>query len=531
MFKINTKNIPIYFLCICGALILGLLINKLYLNENTEEATESIDRHLSVNTKINNKEDKVVLTLWHPNALEVNYNSYILNAFEEELDVEIKFETLPDNGIQYMNMKIASGEIPDMFKDLSFTEYNNYIDEGIFAVIPIDLMKIYSPKLIDWFITNTSDEEYIWDYYLRNGRNYAVPSLWTIASNALGIGYRKDWLEDVGIDKEPETLEELEVAFELIKQQKGTYAISGIDIRYFDFVFGAFDSYPKIFVERDGRIIRGEIEPGAKEALTVLNRWYMNGYIDPEFIINKEENLKEKWIEEDYGFLQYFWWSFLSRDTFYSQSYKDMIEDINPQAEVDVMVPPKGPSGYSGTVQINPILPGVQFGRQLNKDHDKLIKYLQLFDLAFDYNAIELLYKGVEGITYTYSPREGYKFIPPYTTHEKKVEFGIWLPLLEDFNDYDLQYNLNTLPQNRPIYEQYKEKMADTGEYDILAPVYKPIYNAKNEYLVNMVDRNFIKFIIGERPLEEFDLFVEEWYEAGGLEIMEEVKQRYEQHH
>ncbi|MNO09931.1 hypothetical protein D3C81_2334780 [compost metagenome] len=43
--------------------------------------------------------------------------------------------------------------------------------------------------------------------------------------------------------------------------------------------------------------------------------------------------------------------------------------------------------------------------------------------------------------------------------------------------------------------------------------------------LQRMENEAFLKMIVGDSPLEEFDRFVKEWELAGGAQITEEVRQ------
>lgn len=49
-------------------------------------------------------------------------------------------------------------------------------------------------------------------------------------------------------------------------------------------VYGAFGFLPDRWTEKDGKLVYGAVQPEIKEALTLLNKRYKDGVIDPEFI-------------------------------------------------------------------------------------------------------------------------------------------------------------------------------------------------------------------------------------------------------
>lgn len=77
-----------------------------------------------------------------------------------------------------------------------------------------------------------------------------------------------------------------------------------------------------------------------------------------------------------------------------------------------------------------------------------------------------------------------------------------------------------TQPQYMDIRKDAETK--GTGKYDVLAPYYRPVYNEKSETINKIYQNAYLDFITGERPISEFDQFVEEWLANGGKEVLEE---------
>src|SRR5690606_37383496 len=95
----------------------------------------------------------------------------------------------------------------------------------------------------------------------------------------------------------PTTLEELEEVFVKFRNndpdqdsKKNTYALStpgeGTTLM-FNSIYGAFNTNPFVFLERDGKLEYGFTLNETKEALKLLAKWKKMDLIDPEFLTDK----------------------------------------------------------------------------------------------------------------------------------------------------------------------------------------------------------------------------------------------------
>lgn len=487
------------------------------------------------------KDQKMVLKFWSFYPDKTNIDGYAMNYLRNKFNIDVEFITSTGEAYkEKLQLDISSGNIPDWWKDLSFTDYDRMVSQSVVAEIPEDLLAEHAPNYMKWLKENTGMEDPL-SYIRRDGKVYAMPDLWTLGTNAEVIGLREDWLNKVGITKMPETIEEYEIALGKFRNddpdgngKKDTYGLTGTASglgEIFTTVFGAFGVYPGAFVEKDGTIILGEIEPGAKEALTVLNRWYTNELIDPEFVVNKPKNRDDKIINEKAGAVEYAWWEFIPREAFYSGLFHDKIKEKNGDVSWAISAGPKGPRGESGTTQGNPFSSsGIMFGKHLENDRDKMIKYIQIFnDTAFNFETQANMKYGEKDKTYKVTEDGSYEFIPPYDKEEEQIKFGVgnYYSASGSFNDYELQKPFMTKKSLQPVRE--KAEAVGQGKYDVLQPVHKPIFNEYSEQLNQFATQSFIDFITGRKPLSEFDSYVEEWKKMGGSKVMEEAQQKYDE--
>jgi putative aldouronate transport system substrate-binding protein len=488
-----------------------------------------------------NTDKPMKIMSWTNNPDQLVQNGYTERFMEKKYNIDIEMVGRSNTYLEELRLRIASGDIPDWFSEVTFQDYDKFVKQGVLAEIPIDLLEKTAPRYVAWLKKFLGNDPY--KYYKRDGKLYSMPYLWTVGINNMVLGMREDWLQQVGIMRQPETLDELEQAFIKFRNndpdnngKKDTYGMTGkaetpTDI--FNVVFGAYGVYPGIFVEQNGKVARGEIQPGAKDALTLLNKWYKEELIDPEFMVNKNNNVEEKFIVGAAGAVQNSWWTFVPQRTFFSGKFYEAMTAKNPSIKLAVLNAPKGPTGQQGMIQTNPVrISGLLYGKHLDKDRAKLTKYLQLAEETnFDVKMLEMSYYGEEGVTFKKTGEGSYEFIPPYDQLDARNKYGVnraAYPIPGHFNDYEMLTPFMTDQKLLPLRKEMEKK--GTGKYDILLPLPKPLYSEYSDRLDKYTTNQFVQFISGKRPLSQFDQFVEEWNKMGGSKVMEEAQKVYDEY-
>lgn len=446
----------------------------------------------------------------------------IKGMLEEKYNIKIKAEQLPEEQ-DAITLRIASGDIPELLWTVPFGNYREYVDQGVLAEVPVDMIKEYAPKYYEWVTQNLGESAF--GYTDIEGKNYALPAPWTLASDQNVMGWREDILKDSGVDKIPETLDEMEDALRKIKDAKGIAPYSAEGLKQLSSIYGAYGTY-LCYYEKDGEIVYGPITDNAKEAVTRLHTWYEEGLLDPEFMINKFDNLKEKWIGDKAAVTEYQWWHFLPKEAFFDgQLYEPRKDDET--FKIAVSEPPAGVNGEKGFTQLNPLNnAGLCFGKQIEEQPEKLQKYLEIINDVFDRETMDLINYGVEGETYNYNEETGVEWIPPYDDEEKRTEYGMGMYMITDcFNDYDLQAKYMTQPKY--LEQRNNAQACELGIYDVLEPLDRPVYDDKSEILDKIYTNAHIDFITGARDISEWDTFVEEWLSAGGQDVLNEAQEAY----
>lgn len=156
--------------------------------------------------------DKMKLSFWSYNPERNKLDSPGVTAIKDNFGVDIEFLPVSSESYQEkLNLMISSGQIPDWMKEGNVADYEKYIKQNIIAEIPQDLIEQHMPKYMDW-IKRFVDEEDPFKYVRRDGKIYSLPGTWDLGIDGLQLGFREDWLKNVGITEIPETIEEMEVA-------------------------------------------------------------------------------------------------------------------------------------------------------------------------------------------------------------------------------------------------------------------------------------------------------------------------------
>jgi len=129
-------------------------------------------------------------------------------AMKELTNIDFEFTNIPTTDWDTkLNLSLAANDLPDVYMsgvgDLNITTY------GIKGNVFVDLSKgisKYMPNLQKWFEREPLTEKSI---YENNGAIYTFPSICLTATNAAcSLYYREDFMNEVGIYEEPETIDE-----------------------------------------------------------------------------------------------------------------------------------------------------------------------------------------------------------------------------------------------------------------------------------------------------------------------------------
>lgn len=448
--------------------------------------------------------------------------NYVQKQLEKKLNIKIKNVKLDRvTWKEKFTYLLASGEIPDIFPiDANETDMVQWADQGIIANISPEEIATYMPNFTE--ALNSVDEG-AWGVGLYNGKNWGIPKVWPGGLDGFLPGYNEAWLRAVGYIEPPRTLAELQdVLIKFVNNdpdgngKKDTFGLSGrgkLTEQLFTSIFSAHGVSPYQFkLNTAGKVVYGGITEETRTALTLLNKWYKTGLIDPEFITADNNDLNVKFADQKVGMVDNMKWDNFDKDAGFITK-----PALEKGQTVIAGKPVTGPSGEAYAFAYGARQAPLLLGAQLEKDERKRIKVMELLEYVSTTSEGFLLTNfGQLGVSYD---MEGDLAVARIEKIHEMGAGSFYNPL----NSVDVSL---TKHRTKPELVALKERLNTgvTSMFDILGPA---VLTSKAQYWGNLKlleDTYIIKAITGEANTEkDFDKFKTEWLRSGGQAVTDEV--------
>lgn len=484
--------------------------------------------------------------------LPVPEDAEMVRDVEERFNVNLDIWNLENNRYEaLLDMKLAQGQVPDLFRIRQPQDILKYQRQGLLAEIPEELLNEYAPNIMKAIRDHAPG--YL-EYGRIDGKYYGIPVINPTNIYRIPVVYRQDWLDRLGLTV-PQTLSELEqVLYGFAHDDpdgNGKNDTYGLSREGMNIVFGAYGQIvfadALYFGVKGDRLVIGALEPEMKEALRYLRKWYQDGVIDPEFATGENKggykHLSHAFINGRIGMSSmgnyYHWiqegayvtWR-MSEDgkTMEQQpiaaSYN--VRELtakNSLARIVFGQPVSGPGGQRGSKAYDQLMSFTAIGRQVASEPGKLERMLEILDAVSaspDPDENMSMRLGIQGKHWQWadSSKQQALVLPPYDrmfSYQNTIgaNLGMTVPVMP------------TDPR-----EQWASTLGleHDGIYNALE-VATPMLAERGTELIRLRNKAYIAIITGEQPLDGFDAFVQEFLAAGGSEVLEEANEWYRQHH
>ncbi len=227
------------------------------------------------------------LTYWVP--LNAVLSTNVTNFGESEIgkqlaaDTGIKIKYIhPTAGGEsdQFSVLLASGELPDIINwDWRAYGADKAMDNKYIIALN-DVIDKYAPNLKSLIESDGDLEKML---KTDNGSFYAFPFLRGDDELCTYSGpiVRKDWLDKIGMNI-PETVDEWETMLRKFKTELNVETpLTCTSAAFKDgFISGAFDAPYCFYIDDNGKAKYGPIEPGFKDFLVTMNKWFNEGLLD-----------------------------------------------------------------------------------------------------------------------------------------------------------------------------------------------------------------------------------------------------------
>ncbi len=474
-----------------------------------------------------------------------------LRLYSEQLGINIKYDWTvkggynEDNYNKKINVTIASGDIPDVLP-VNANQLKQLTDAGM-----IEDMTSYYNDYASALTKNiyTQAGKAILDSATIDGRLMAIPNADDSIESAQFLWIRADWLRNLGL-KPPETMEDLIIISNDFTQKDpdgngkdDTYGLAITKYLYntcmgLEGFFAGYHSYPNFWQEDEtGKLVYGSIQPETKIALKKLSEMYSSGLIDKEFSVKDIQNVAQSIAEGECGIQFGEQWNPLYPliSSFNNDNSADWTGySLVSTDERKVMVPLKFRTNLYFAV------------RKGHSNPEAVVKMINMFleKTCGETNEFDKYYMPVQ------NNNMGVWKFSPVTPHPQYKNLTSFLELekARKSNDFSklkaeskiIQSNIEAYAKGDKLQWGWEKIYGVNGVYSVLSKyeesnslMYERFIGfptktmaEKNEVLLEYEKEEFIKIIMGAAPIEQFEIFVENWYKMGGEEITKEINYR-----
>ncbi|HCM28150.1 MAG TPA: ABC transporter substrate-binding protein [Treponema sp.] len=465
----------------------------------------------------------------------------LLKLYGDKLSADYKVININhDKYHELLNVKLASGEIPDLIYLRQADTLGTYVKQGVVAKLTEDMIKQNAPDLYKML---SSYAPGFLEMGKINGVQYGIPAVSPTNIFHIPLVYRADWMRKVGVTKVPETLAEFEsLMYKFAKEDpdgNGKNDTYGLSRDGFFAVFGAFGVVPfhektDYWMKQGDKVINHTASSNARQALELIAKWYKDGVIDPEFVTGENQGgywaISHALINGRIGFT--------SRANYYHWAMPGVYQDVdaagnrapnqpgavakelialNPKAELALGQALKGPSGVAGIMEFNRLMNFYVVGKLAEQDPAKLAKVLQTLNLSAnpDYLTRTSVKYGQEGKYWKLvdPASETMNMIPPYDKDQ-----SYWSRI-----GGVLAMSGTPFPP-KAAREQWAYSLKyDQGGVKSVIQVGLPTAMKYKAELMKIRDEAYISIITGAKPVSYFDEFLQKYMAAGGAEAEKEA--------
>lgn len=554
MKKRENKKIGMAFLAAAVLLSFSSCKNQEKPQEEREAKTEDREWEKAENTPYGKYPELVTYTLGqmsgpnNSNLPEGNtyedtaYTRYLrkmLNIQNESVHMERE-----ERYDEYVNILVKDHTLPDVLVVSDRETLHELVENDLVA----DLTDVYksctSPRIKEMYDSYGGE---LLEGGMFDGRLMAIPET-VIDHGPCLLWLRKDWMEELDL-AEPKTLEEAFTIIEEFKKNRmgtepgeepigllcDTSLVGTTSTNYsVEPVFDSFGAFPQRWLmDEYGGVVYGSVTGETKEALGYLNQLYERGILDTDFALRAQNNLRDIVVEGKCGAFFGLWWTpnnplmdTYDRDGTAEWEPYYLTEDaLNGSQRFTTfrdnkyVVVRKGYEHPEIVMKIISVL--FDHTRYEAKDADEVNSY---FALNVDPTARPLVIN-VDYYEATYKVTENIR-----KALNGKISVNSLSAIEKSYYDACSNY-LEGRNVTAEDWAAYKSRISAVGlliDGDYKPPVRKYLEDTDGEIpeaLKTLEKNTFIQIIMGKKPLDYFDEFVELWYEQGGKELTEQVRE------
>lgn len=485
---------------------------------------------------------------------ETYENNAYTRLLNERLNVQNQdvFEAMDEQYTDSVTMVIAQNDLPDVMIVEDLDELQYLVDNDMIADLTDSYNNCMSDTIKNIYGSYGRD---ILDVVTFGGKIMAIPET-NISDGPNLIWLRKDWMDALGLSA-PRTLSDVEEIIRQFKEKDPGHNGAGNTVGLvcdtslcggcgysseytLDIIFAAYGAFPKQWIyDEDGNVVYGSVQPEAKEALAHIHELYKEGILDQDFLMRTSSNLIELIVDGQCGSFFGPWWA-------PNNPLMQAVEQ-NKDAEWQPYLIATEKSGLTSYHTQNPsgkyivVRKGYEYPeiackivsvlfdylRYNDRDNQEIVDYYKEnvdptarpFAINVDYNnALQICYGELNHVFAGDKSADDLNVLE-YSYYEASESY---LKDAENASAEDWAAYTSRITACKILNDGRTNKVESLyfGETETMVTDWWSLENLESD--------TYLKIVTGESSLDEFDRFVENWYQNGGETITKEVRAEIE---
>lgn len=485
---------------------------------------------------------------------ETYENNAYTRLLNERLNVQNQdvFEAMDEQYTDSVTMVIAQNDLPDVMIVEDLDELQYLVDNDMIADLTDSYNNCMSDTIKNIYGSYGRD---ILDVVTFGGKIMAIPET-NISDGPNLIWLRKDWMDALGLSA-PRTLSDVEEIIRQFKEKDPGHNGAGNTVGLvcdtslcggcgysseytLDIIFAAYGAFPKQWIyDEDGNVVYGSVQPEAKEALAHIHELYKEGILDQDFLMRTSSNLIELIVDGQCGSFFGPWWA-------PNNPLMQAVEQ-NKDAEWQPYLIATEKSGLTSYHTQNPsgkyivVRKGYEYPeiackivsvlfdylRYNDRDNQEIVDYYKEnvdptarpFAINVDYNnALQICYGELNHVFAGDKSADDLNVLE-YSYYEACESY---LKDAENASAEDWAAYTSRITACKILNDGRTNKVESLyfGETETMVTDWWSLENLESD--------TYLKIVSGESSLDEFDRFVENWYQNGGETITKEVRAEIE---
>ena len=485
---------------------------------------------------------------------ETYENNAYTRLLNERLNVQNQdvFEAMDEQYTDSVTMVIAQNDLPDVMIVEDLDELQYLVDNDMIADLTDSYNNCMSDTIKNIYGSYGRD---ILDVVTFGGKIMAIPET-NISDGPNLIWLRKDWMDALGLSA-PRTLSDVEEIIRQFKEKDPGHNGAGNTVGLvcdtslcggcgysseytLDIIFAAYGAFPKQWIyDEDGNVVYGSVQPEAKEALAHIHELYKEGILHQDFLMRTSSNLIELIVDGQCGSFFGPWWA-------PNNPLMQAVEQ-NKDAEWQPYLIATEESGLTSYHTQNPsskyivVRKGYEYPeiackivsvlfdylRYNDRDNQEIVDYYKEnvdptarpFAINVDYNnALQICYGELNHVFAGDKSADDLNVLE-YSYYEACESY---LKDAENASAEDWAAYASRITACKILNDGRTNKVESLyfGETETMVTDWWSLENLESD--------TYLKIVTGESSLDEFDRFVENWYQNGGETITKEVRAEIE---